>query len=81
MLTKKFPAKLKREILSVIADWMEKRKNPFYLKTESSINLVDDKQLMHLMVKAGFEDVFIGIEFRMMRVLLNAANHRTGTVI
>ena len=55
-------AKLKREILPAIADWMKKRKNPFYLNTEASINLADDEHLMHLMVKAGFEAVFIGIE-------------------
>ncbi len=54
--------KLKKEILPAIADWMEKRKNPFYLNTEASINLADDEQLMRLMVKAGFEAVFIGIE-------------------
>jgi len=54
--------KLKKEILPTIADWMEKRKNPFYLNTEASINLADDEQLMHLMAKAGFEAVFIGIE-------------------
>jgi radical SAM superfamily enzyme YgiQ (UPF0313 family) len=55
-------AKLKREILPAITDWMEKRNNPFYLNTEASINLADDEQLMYQMVKAGFEAVFIGIE-------------------
>jgi radical SAM superfamily enzyme YgiQ (UPF0313 family) len=55
-------AKLKREILPAIAEWMEKRKNPFYLNTEASINLADDDILMQLMVRAGFEAVFIGIE-------------------
>ena len=54
--------KLKNEILPAIAKWMTKRKNPFYLNTEASINLADDDQLMELMVKAGFEAVFIGIE-------------------
>jgi radical SAM superfamily enzyme YgiQ (UPF0313 family) len=41
---------------------MNKRKNPFFLNTEASINLADDDILMSLMVKAGFEAVFIGIE-------------------
>lgn len=55
-------AKLKKEILPAIAEWMEKRKSPFFLNTEASINLADDEKLMELMVKAGFEAVFIGIE-------------------
>ncbi len=54
--------KLKKEILPAIAEWMEQNGSPFYLNTEASINLADDEQLMDLMVKAGFEAVFIGIE-------------------
>jgi radical SAM superfamily enzyme YgiQ (UPF0313 family) len=54
--------KLKKEILPVITAWMEKRNHPFYLNTEASINLADDPELLSMMVKAGFEAVFIGIE-------------------
>ncbi|MFC1951420.1 B12-binding domain-containing radical SAM protein [Chloroflexota bacterium] len=54
--------KLKAEILPVIIKWMEGRKYPFALSTEASINLADDEELMQLMVKAGFNTVFIGIE-------------------
>ncbi|PIW69340.1 MAG: B12-binding domain-containing radical SAM protein, partial [Ignavibacteriales bacterium CG12_big_fil_rev_8_21_14_0_65_30_8] len=54
--------KLKKEILPAIAEWMVLRKSPFFLNTEASINLADDEKLMQLMVKAGFEAVFIGIE-------------------
>ena len=54
--------KLKKEILPAIAEWMEEKNSPFYLNTEASINLADDEELMRLMVKAGFEAVFIGIE-------------------
>lgn len=54
--------KLKKEILPAIIAWMEKRKHPFALSTEASINLADDEELMQLMVRAGFDTVFIGIE-------------------
>ena len=54
--------KLKREVLPAIIDWMEKRNHPFTLYTEVSINLADDAELMLLMVKAGFDQVFVGIE-------------------
>ena len=54
--------KLKSETLPAIIDWMKGRKNPFVLSTEASINLADDEELMQLMVEAGFNQVFIGIE-------------------
>jgi radical SAM superfamily enzyme YgiQ (UPF0313 family) len=54
--------KLKREVLPAIIDWMEEKERPFYFYTEASIDLADDPQLMELMVRAGFEEVFIGIE-------------------
>ncbi len=55
-------SKLKKEILPAIDEWMESHKHPFFFNTEASINLADDKELMRLMVQAGFEAVFIGIE-------------------
>ena len=42
--------------------WMEEKEYPFTFSTEASINLSDDDELMELMVKAGFDTVFIGIE-------------------
>ena len=43
------------------AGWRTTRR-PFSLYTEVSINLPDDDELMTLMVQAGFDQVFIGIE-------------------
>jgi len=54
--------KLKREILPAIAEWMERRKYAFSFFTQASIDISDDEELMQLMVKAGFDTVFVGIE-------------------
>jgi radical SAM superfamily enzyme YgiQ (UPF0313 family) len=53
---------LKKHVLPAIINWMKKRKHPFDFSTQASIDLADDEELMHLMVKAGFDSVFIGIE-------------------
>ncbi|MHC4574427.1 MAG: B12-binding domain-containing radical SAM protein [Planctomycetota bacterium] len=53
---------LKRHVLPAMIRWMEKRKHPFTLNTQVSINLADDEELMELMVRAGFDAVFVGIE-------------------
>jgi len=54
--------RLKKEILPTMIDWMEKRKRPFSFGTQASINLSDDEELMKMMVQAGFDSVFVGIE-------------------
>jgi radical SAM superfamily enzyme YgiQ (UPF0313 family) len=54
--------KLKTEILPAMIEWSEKRKYPLSFGTEVSINLSDDNELMDMMVKAGFNNVFVGIE-------------------
>lgn len=54
--------KLKREILPALIEWTARRKHPFAFFTETSINLADDPELMDLMVRAGFDSVFAGIE-------------------
>lgn len=53
---------LKKELLPAVIHWMQAHKDPFTFTTEASINLADDKQLMDMMVKAGFSKVFVGIE-------------------
>ena len=52
---------LKTELLPALIEW-QKDKVGMPFNTEASINLADDEQLMGLMVEAGFDTVFIGIE-------------------
>jgi radical SAM superfamily enzyme YgiQ (UPF0313 family) len=52
---------LKTDLLPSLIQWQKgKKKIPF--NTEASINLADDRPLMDMMVEAGFDTVFIGIE-------------------
>jgi len=52
---------LKNHLLPALIQWQKVRKGvPF--NTEASINLADDEPLMEMMVQAGFDAVFIGIE-------------------
>ncbi len=53
--------KLKTELLPALIDWQKSgRRIPFL--TETTINLADDRELMEMMVEAGFDSVFVGIE-------------------
>lgn len=54
--------KLKTEILPAFIRWSESRSYPFTFFTEADIALADDEDLLGLMVQAGFNSVFIGIE-------------------
>ena len=53
--------RLKTELLPALIEWRKGRRGLSF-STEASINLADDEQLMQMMVEAGFDTVFIGIE-------------------
>jgi radical SAM superfamily enzyme YgiQ (UPF0313 family) len=53
--------RLKTELLPALIEWQQDKRGISF-NTEASINLVDDEQLMQMMVEAGFNKVFIGIE-------------------
>ena len=52
---------LKTRLLPALIEWRQEKKGCIFF-TEASINLADDAELMELMVRAGFDSVFIGIE-------------------
>jgi len=53
--------RLKAELLPALIAWRKDKPNvTFY--TEASIDLADDEEMMRMMAKAGFDQVFIGIE-------------------
>ena len=52
---------LMTELLPAIIEW-QKDKKLIRFNTEASVNLADDEPLMEMMVAAGFDSVFIGIE-------------------
>jgi radical SAM superfamily enzyme YgiQ (UPF0313 family) len=52
---------LKTDLLPALIAWRKHRPGIVFF-TEASINLADDKPLMKMMVDAGFNKVFIGIE-------------------
>jgi radical SAM superfamily enzyme YgiQ (UPF0313 family) len=52
---------LKNHLLPALIQWRKGKKGlPF--STETSVNLSDDEPLMRMMVDAGFDTVFVGIE-------------------
>jgi radical SAM superfamily enzyme YgiQ (UPF0313 family) len=53
---------IKADLLPALIKWRQKRRPGVLFYTEASINIADDDELMAMMVKAGFDRVFIGIE-------------------
>jgi len=51
-----------RKVLRNLVDWVEARGHPFNFLTEASVNLADDDELIDLMVRSGFDAVFVGLE-------------------
>jgi len=52
---------LKKHLLPALIEWRKDKKGYVFFM-EASINLADDPELLGMMVKAGFDAVFIGIE-------------------
>jgi radical SAM superfamily enzyme YgiQ (UPF0313 family) len=52
---------LKARLLPALIEWRKDKKGCVFF-TEASINLADDPELLEMMVTAGFDSVFIGIE-------------------
>jgi len=51
-----------KELLREMIPWMEERGLPFEFATQVSLNIASDPEMLDLMVRAGFNQVFIGIE-------------------
>ena len=50
------------KLLPVLAEWQKARGYPFTLFTEATVNLARMEGLMDVMIEAGFNSVFVGIE-------------------
>ncbi|MCX5895553.1 MAG: B12-binding domain-containing radical SAM protein [Proteobacteria bacterium] len=51
-----------KSLLREIITWQSRRKRRFNFFTEASVDLAEDEELMNLMVQAGFNKVFLGLE-------------------
>lgn len=51
-----------KPLLEAMIQWQQANQFPYPLSTEASVNLAEDKELMKMMVDAGFIVVFLGIE-------------------
>lgn len=53
---------LKSDLLPALIEWRKRKKLVVSFATQITINLADDPELMRLMIEAGFQNLFIGIE-------------------
>ena len=51
-----------KQCLRALAAWRRDHKPAIEFLTEASVNLADDRELLELMVAAGFRSVFVGLE-------------------
>lgn len=51
-----------KELLIEMASWQKKHGQPFSFFTQASVNLADDPELLELMARANFTEVFLGLE-------------------
>ncbi len=51
-----------KQLLKAVVAWQQQHDYPFNLCTEASIDLAYDRELLDLMVNAGFRMVFVGLE-------------------
>jgi radical SAM superfamily enzyme YgiQ (UPF0313 family) len=66
---------LKKELLPALIRWRQNKKGCVFF-TEATINLADDEELMAMMVEAGFNAVFIGIETPAEEALAECHKHQ-----
>jgi radical SAM superfamily enzyme YgiQ (UPF0313 family) len=65
-----------KPILREIIEWRRRTGSRVTFTTEASLNLVDDPELMSLMTRAGFKNVFVGIESPQPESLIECAKHQ-----
>ena len=53
---------LKNELLPALIEWRQQKKPVVGFTTQVTVNLADDPELMDLMIRAGFRNLYIGIE-------------------
>lgn len=73
-----------KDLLRALIDWQETHGFPMKLSTEASVNLAEDDEMLDLMVRAGFTQVFLGIESPNEASLLETRkvqNVRAGTLL